>query len=85
MILFHRPLPKRCRPVSEHTAFQSRQVIASGVRQVLRITRPGNPRSSALSLLPPFALQPAFPITLGGRYSSDSYGGSVTICLAAGR
>jgi len=33
-------------------------------------------------LLPPFALQSDFPISLVGRDSHDSYGGSVTLQLA---
>jgi hypothetical protein len=40
---------------------------------------------SEVFLLPPLALRPDLPISLVGRDSHDSYGGSVTICLAAGR
>ena len=85
LALFHPPLPKLCRLVSEHTAFQRGHVIALGISKDLRITRPSNPGSSDPFLLPPFALQSDFPISLVGRDSYDSYGGSVTICFAAGR
>jgi hypothetical protein len=47
--------------------------------------RPCNPGSSGLVLLPPLALHAAFRHSLVRRYSHDSYGGSVTICLATGR
>ena len=64
---------------------REKQIIASGVSMVLCITRPCNPGSSDPFLLLPFALRPDFPISLVGRYSYDSYGSSVTICLATGR
>ena len=82
MTLLRYPLPKLYRPVSEHTAFQRKQIIALGISKVLCITRPCNPGSSDLFLLPPFALQPDLPISLVGRNSYDSYGGSVTMQLA---
>ena len=85
MTLFRYPLPKLYRPVSEHTAFQRKQIIALGISKVLHITRPCNLGSSDLFLLPPFALRPDLPISLVRRYPHDSYGGSVTICFAAGR
>ena len=72
MALFHPPLPKLCRLVSEHTAFQRGHVIALGISKDLRIVRPYNPGSSDVFLLPPFALYAAFRHSLGGRDSSDS-------------
>ena len=72
MILFRYPLPKLYRPVSEHTAFQRKQIIALGISKDLRITRPHNPCSSDPFLLPPFALYAAFQHSLVGRDSHDS-------------
>jgi hypothetical protein len=85
MILFRYPLPKLYRPVSEHTAFQRKQIIALGISKDLRIARLCNPGNSGLFLLLPFALRPDLPISLVRRYPHDSYGSSVTICLATGR
>ena len=79
------PFPNRAGAFLRHSAFQSPQAIASGIGKDLRIAQPCNPGSSDPLLLPPFALPSAFPMTLGGRDSSGSYGGSVTICFAAGR
>ena len=73
LALFHPPLPKLCRLVSEHTAFQRGHIIALGISKDLRIVRPCNPSSSDVFLLPPFALRPYFPISLVGRDSHDSF------------
>jgi hypothetical protein len=83
--LFRCPLPKLYRPVSEHTAFQRTHIIALGISKDLRIARPCNPSSSDLFLLLPFALRPDLPISLVRCDPHDSYGSSVTICLATGR
>jgi hypothetical protein len=58
--------------VCRNTAFQRGHIIALGLSKDLRIVRPCNPGSSAVFLLPPFALRPDFPISLVGRDSHDS-------------